>query len=296
MASLQDGLSRGLYDRIMLRGHGLVQGIRALILVGAVTQFLSFSSAAHAQGGLTLQQKVAKLIANERRAARQKPSFLYTSIERSDRTRGHLWTERVAEIPQGKLRFLIAEDGNALSSDGRSTEIERLKKIADNPGDFIRREQARQSDEEHALQMLDLLPRAFLFDSPGTDGHWLRINYHTNPAYVPQTYEERVLHAMSGTMLVDERTTRLHLLEGSLSSEVTFGYGLLATVHKGSSFATTRDPIAPDVWKTTSMDVHFDGRAIFFKTISRQQHSIHRDFKPIPGDLSIPRAIELLTR
>jgi hypothetical protein len=280
----------------MAREHGLGQRIRAVFLVGAVTPILFFASAAHAQGSPTLQQRVAALMANERSAARQKPSFLYTSIERSDRTHGHLWTERVAEIPQGKLRLLIAEDGNALSADRRSAEIARLKDIADKPDDFIRRELARKSDEEHALQMLDLLPRAFLFDSPGKDGRWLRINYHTNPAYVPQTFEERVLHAMSGTMLIDERTMRLHDLEGSLSSEVTFGYGLLATIHKGSRFATTRDPIAPDVWKTTSIDVHFDGRAIFFKTISRQQHSVHRDFMAIPGDLSIPRAIELLTR
>jgi hypothetical protein len=78
--------------------------------------------------------------------------------------------------------------------------------------------------------------------------------------------------------------------------DVTFGYGLLATIHKGSSFATTRDAVAPTIWKTTSISTHFDGRALFFKTIGRQQRSIHRDFQPLPADLSIHRAVELLTR
>jgi hypothetical protein len=278
--------------------RSLVQRIGASSLVGAgiFTTTLLLAPQIHAQGSLILQQRVATLMANERNAARQKPPFLYTSIERSDRTHSHLWTERVAEIPQGKLRYLIAEDGKPLSADRRNAEIGRLKVIADNPDDFIRHEQFRRNDEQHAQQMLELLPRAFLFDSPGNDGPWLRINYRPNPAYIPQTFEERVLHGMSGTMLIDERTMRLHDLEGNLRNEVTYGFGLLATIHKGSSFATTRDQIAPNIWKTTSVDIHFDGRAVFFKTISRHQHSIRRDFKALPGDLSIPRAIELLTR
>lgn len=254
-----------------------------------------FASQICAQGP-ALQQRVITLIANERSAAQQKPPFLYTSIERSDRTHGHLWTERVAEIPQGKLDYLIAEDGKPLSSDRRSAEMVRLKAIADRPGDFVRREQARKSDEQHALQMLELLPRAFLFESPGHDGPWLRINYYPNPTYIPKTFEERVLHGMSGTMLVDEHMTRLHHLEGRLSDEVTFAYGLVATIHRGSSFSTTRDLIAPNVWKTTSVDINVDGRALFFKTIGRQQHSVHRDFRPLAANLSIPQAIELLTR
>jgi hypothetical protein len=276
--------------------HSLVQRIRVFFLGTTTILTLLLSSPIHAEDNLILQQRVAMLMVNEREAAKQKPPFLYTSIERSDRTRGHLWTERVAEIPQGKLRYLIAEDGNPLSVDRRNAEIARIKAIADNPDEFIRHEQARKNDEQHAQQMLELLPRAFLFDSPGKDGPWLRINYHPNPAYIPKTFEERALHGMSGTMLIEERAMRLHDLEGSLSDDVTFGYGLLATIHKGSSFATTRDAIAPTIWKTTSISTHFDGRALFFKTIGRQQRSIHRDFQPLPADLSIHRAVELLTR
>lgn len=254
------------------------------------------ASPTYAQDSLILQKKVATLVTNEREAAKQKPLFLYTSIERSDRTRGHLWTERVAEVSQGKLRYLIAEDGQPLSADRHNAEIARLKAIEKNPDEFIRHERARKNDDEHALQVLELLPRAFLFDSPGKDGPWLRINYHPNPAYIPHTFEERALYGMSGTMLIDERMIRLHKLEGSLNDDVIFGYGLFATIRKDSSFATTRDPIAPAVWKTTSIDTRFDGRAMLFKTVSRRQHSIHRDFQPLPTNLSIPRAVELLTR
>jgi hypothetical protein len=101
---------------------------------------------------------------------------------------------------------------------------------------------------------------------------------------------------MSGTTLIDDHMMRLHELEGSLSDDVIFGYGLLATIHEGASFSTTRDLIAPNIWKTTSINTHLDGRALFFKTIGRQQQSFYCDFQPLPADLSIARAVELLTR
>jgi hypothetical protein len=42
--------------------------------------------------------------------------------------------------------------------------------------------------------------------------------------------EEKVLHAVSGTVLVDERTNQLHWIEGKIPADVNLGYGLLGTV------------------------------------------------------------------
>jgi hypothetical protein len=249
-----------------------------------------------AQARPDLEQMVKMVVANERSAAQNKPPFLYTSVERSDRTGGHVWTERVVEIPQGKLRYLLAEDGHPLSAGRQDQEISRLKMIAADPSDFIHREQSRKDDEERAERMLDLLPTAFLFDSPGNEGSYLRINFRPNPAYEPQTYEQRVLHSMSGFILIDSKTLRLRHLEGHLGSDVSFAYGLLATIRGGGEFSTTRDRIAPNMWKATLIDVHIDGRAILFKTISLHQHSEHEDFHPVPENLSIPEAIQLLEK
>jgi hypothetical protein len=253
-------------------------------------------TAVAAQTSENIQQMITTLVANERAAAQHKQHFLYTSVERSDRTGGHLWTDRVIETSQGRLRYLIGEDGHSLSPKHHAEELARLKAISDNPADFVRHEQARRNDERHAQQMLELLPRAFLFENGGTEGPYLSINFRPNPAYEPDTYEERVLHSMSGMMLIDPNTLRLHHLEGRLNNDVSFAYGLLATIHSGGGFETTRELIAPETWKTTLIDTHFDGRAIFFKTISLHQRSEHRDFQPVPANLTIPEAIQLLER
>ncbi|NYF53432.1 hypothetical protein [Tunturiibacter gelidoferens] len=144
--------------------------------------------------------------------------------------------------------------------------------------------------------MVDLLPRAFVFEDGGHEGSWLRINYKPNPNYIPQTFEERALHGMSGTLIVDGRSRRLHQLSGYLFDDVSYGYGVLGTIHRGTNFTTTRDLVGPGVWKTTLLDVKIDGRIALFKTIGRRQHSIHRDFQPLPLDISLSQAVALLLK
>ena len=96
--------------------------------------------------------------------------YMYLSEERSERTGGHLWNERVVETAMGKVRLLLAEDGKPLSAERQAAEKPKLEEIAAHPDEFQRREQAMKNDEEHAEQMLALLHKAFLFDEPQSGG------------------------------------------------------------------------------------------------------------------------------
>jgi hypothetical protein len=241
-------------------------------------------------------QIVATMLANEDTAALHKDHYAYLSDERSDRTGGHLWTEKVVETNVGKIRFLIAEDSQPLSPQRVAQERGRLAAIVADPEAFTRRSQSTKDDEAHARQMLALLPRAFLFSDPREDAGFLRIDFRPNPAYDTQSLEERILHAMSGTILIDPASMRLHHIEGRLPADVSIGFGILATIHAGSSFATTRDRLGQPDWKTTGLDTDIDGRAIFFKSIARKEHAAHSNFIRVPNELTIPQAVELVER
>jgi hypothetical protein len=270
---------------------------RALLFSFLVVGLGGFNDTnSHAQSSENLANVVRSVVSAEREASTQRPPFLYTSIETSDRTKGHEWTERVADIWEGRLRYLIAEDGQPLSASRRAEEMARIKSIAADPTSLRNSKQEQQNDEKHARQMIDLLPRAFVFEDGGHEGSWLRINYKPNPNYIPQSFEERALHGMNGTLIVDSRSRRLHQLNGYLFDDVSFGYGVLGTIHRGTNFTTTRDLVEPGVWKTTLLDVKIDGRIAFFKTIGRRQHSIHRDFQPLPLDISLSQAVALLLK
>jgi hypothetical protein len=238
---------------------------------------------------------VEKMVANENVAEQHRDHYLYLSTERSERTGGHLWIERVAETTAGKVRVLIAEDGQPLTPDRIAAERSRIADIAAHPEAFERRERALKNDEHHAKDMLDLLPKAFLFDAPSVEDGFTHIQFRPDPAYEPRSLEERVLHAMSGSILIDP-AMRLHEINGHLSEDVTIGFGLVATIKAGSNFRTTRERVAGDEWKTSMLDTDINGRAVFFKAIGKKEHAEHRDFKVLPNNLSLPDTVAALLR
>ena len=239
-------------------------------------------------------QLIATLLAHEQDATGKRGRYFYVSEERSDRTDGHLWRERVAETPWGKVRFLVAEDGQALTGARLAAERARVEAEAADPEGFKRQEAAKGDDEQHARSMLTLLPKAFLFDGPATDGETLRVGFRPNPSYQPQGLEERVLHGMSGTVLIDRGTVRLRGLEGKVPEDISIGFGLLATIKAGSNFETMRVPVGGIDWKTLTIHTDINGKAMFLKTIARKQESKHSDFKRIPNEITVAEAVKMV--
>ena len=239
---------------------------------------------------------IAAMLSHEDYDASHRGHFSYLSKERSDRTGGHLWTEKIVETTAGKLRMLVAVDGQPLSGDRASAEKARLAEIVARPDVFQKQEQARKDDEQHAKEMLDLLPKAFLFLNERPEGDFVRIDFKPNPDYLPQSMEERVLHGMTGSMLVDPQRARLHLIEGRLPQDMTIGFGLLARIHAGSNFSTKRESVFGNEWKTATVDTDIEGRAIFFKSIGKKEHAEHGDFKAISMNLTVAQAVEMLEK
>lgn len=261
--------------------------------VFALVALLLVPGVGFAQAAAGAKQIVTEMVANEDAAAQHRDHFEYMSNERSDRTGGRLWTEKVVETSAGKIRFLLAEDGKPLSADRVAVERGRLAAIAADPAAFARRSEGQKDDDTHAKQMLDVLPPGFLFGPVQQDGPDLRMDFHPNPEYQPKSIEEHLLHGMSGTVWVEAHAMRLHKLEGSLPADVNIGFGLLATIHAGSHFSTERDPMGAGQWKTTRIDSAIDGRAILFKTIARNQQTVRTEFHRVANDMSVPDAVAL---
>jgi hypothetical protein len=236
------------------------------------------------------------MLANENSASLHRDHYSYISKERSERTGGHLWTEKVVETDVGKVRILIEEDGQPLSPERASQERGRLAAIVADPTEFARKSRATRDDEAHARSMLSLATKAFLFSDPHPEGAFVRIDYRPNPEYQTQSIEERVLHCMSGSMLIDPRAMRLHHIEGRLPEDVTIGFGLLATIHAGSNFSTTRDRLGEPDWKTTQLDTDINGRIMFFRSIARKEHAEHSNFVRVSNDLSVAEAVAMVEK
>jgi hypothetical protein len=101
---------------------------------------------------------------------------------------------------------------------------------------------------------------------------------------------------MSGAVLVDERTKQLHRIEGKIPTDVSLGYGILGTVHAGSSFSTEHDMEPGGEWKNALVNTAIEGKAMLFKEIGRNEHIVHSEFKRLPDSISVTDAVELLER
>ena len=238
---------------------------------------------------------IATLVQHEDEASRHRGHYTYVSEERSERTGGHLWVERVAETNWGKVRYLVSADGQPLTGGPLAAEKARLAGIAADPEGFRRAEAGRVDDEQHAKQMLLLLPKAFLFDPPRKEGQFLRVAFRPNPGYSPAGMEERVLHAMAGSVLIDANTVRLRGIDGRMPGDVTVGFGL-ASIKAGSNFATTREHLEGSDWKTETLHSDINARALFLKTLARKQDTRHWNFQKIADGMTLPDAVAFLEK
>ena len=236
------------------------------------------------------------MVANEQNASAHRGYYSYESEERSDRTGQHLWVERVVETAQGRVRLLLSEDGQPLSQDRASQERERLQTDATHPDDFAKREASGANDEAHAKQMLQLLPKAFLFDPQVMDGSVVRLAYRPNPDYQPQSMEERVLRGMHGTVVIDRQMVRLREVDGRLDNDVSLGFGPFAIVKAGSNFDTLRMHVDGSDWKTEKTHTDITGRALMLKSLGRKGDIKRAGYHRVGDHLSVAEAVAMLER
>lgn len=264
-----------------------------LVWYRGVAVVLAMMAGATAQGQ-SPKETVEQMIVREKAAAAARSNYIYTATERSERTGGHLWTERIVETPFGRVRRLLFEDGTAISADRARQEHDRLANDATHPDAFIKREKSEMNEEAHGRQILEMLPKGFFLENMREQDGDLRIDYRPNPAYSPTTTEEKILHGMSGYLLIDRKEMRLHYVEGRLPADLGVGFGLV-NVKAGSYFLTQKAPELGQ-WRTVRVVSDVRAKAILLKSISRNQNVERKDFERVPDNLTVAQAVVLVEK
>ncbi len=236
---------------------------------------------------------VATMAANEVAAKGRDTHYSYIAEEVSSRTGGHLWREKVVETDDGPLHRLLAVDGKALSPTEAKAEEDRISRLISDPSAFRAENLAHKGDESHAAQLLGLLPKAFLITGAGEQNGCAQFNFRPNPAFQPSTYEQRVAHAMEGTVSLKQPENRLCVLTATIATPVEFGFGFLGRIEKGGHFSLERIPVDSVHWKSDRISVHIAGRILLLKSITRDQDVKRLDIHIIPQQLSLGQAAQL---
>lgn len=257
--------------------------------------FLLWPSAnAHAQESFSSpKQLVDAMLAQEN--AKHGDHYMYTSEERSDRTGGHLWTERIVEMPTGRLHWLIAEDGKPISPDRVEEQRTRLNELASNPDEFARVEGEEKKAELHDRQMLNMLSSAFILENVRRNGPEWTVSFRPDPDYSPSGMEAKVLHAMTGTLAIDAKDLRLTRIQASLPQDFSVGFGLLATIKQGSHFESQREKIDGH-WRTVHVLTDIRGKAALFKSVAKSSDVKRSHFQYLDTDVTPAQAVALLEK
>jgi hypothetical protein len=263
------------------------------LLISGLPSIAQSTEVQSASGQLTPLQVVTAMVRNEKQARQHRTFFRYTSVERSERTGGHLWKENVVETPDGLLRRLVEEDGKPLTPDRTAEEDRHIAALVADPEALRDADADRRADEARLEKILDILPKVFLFTADGMQDDCVRVAFRPNPAFTPSSYDERIVHGLAGTILVRMPAERLCGIEGHLIDRVSFGFGILGHIEKDSRFRVSRTPVTATDWKSTRVEVHLDGKILLLKSISRDQDAHHSGAEPLPPHLSLAQAAAL---
>lgn len=239
-------------------------------------------------------QIVNQMLQAETAAWNGRQHFLYRNQERSNRTDGHLWDELVVETSDGSMQRLVSEDGKPLSGTQKQSEDRRIASLANRPNELRRKTQRRRDDEARMPELLKDIPRMFLFQTVGSEGNYARIAFQPNPSFHEESYQDRVVHAMAGMLIIHTKDMRLCELDAHLEHKVEFGFGILGMLSDKTYLSLVRENVSTGQWTTTKLSVHLDGSILLLKSISRDLDSARYDFKPVAHDLKVAEAAAIL--
>lgn len=260
----------------------------AMLVVLVVTQG---ACSAYSEPPIPAGQLVREVVYNELNDHARHGYWRYW-VERQSQA-GTL-TEDQVETADGPIARLALINGRELTPEAEQQEQERLGRLLSSRDEQVRQSRLYDEDEERIGRILDLLPTAFVYEYDGEESSCYRLRFRPNPVVEAHTTEARIFHAMSGSLWVDARSKRLARLEGHVDENVDFGFGILGRLYKGGSVRLVREQVSATEWKTKSLEVHMNIRALLVKTFARETNEVRGGFVPVPAGMSMEQGLALL--
>jgi hypothetical protein len=215
-------------------------------------------------------------------------------------------TKLIVETRDGMAGMLIAINDKPLTPEQRQGEEARLSDLAHNPEALKKKQKSEKEDAERETRIMKALPDAFLYEPDvstvgtqtiGKPGDQLvRLKFRPNPKYTPPSHVEQVLTGMQGYLLIDADQHRIARIDGTLTKEVGFGWGILGHLDRGGHFLVEQTEVIQGDWEVTHMSLSFTGKELLFKSLNIRSDEVFSDFRPAPSNLNFAQGVELLKK
>jgi len=105
-----------------------------------------------------------------------------------------------------------------------------------------------------------------------------------------------VLTGMQGYILIDTNRHRIAKIDGTLSQEVRFGWGVLGHLDRGGHFLVEQAEVIKGDWEITRMSLSFTGKVLLFKSLNFKSDEVFTNFRSVPSNLNFVQGVELLRK
>jgi len=215
-------------------------------------------------------------------------------------------TKLMVETRDGMAGMAVAVNGKPLTPEQRQAEKDRLAGLVNNPEHLKKKQKVEKEDTERITRIVKALPDAFLYESDGTvvgnqeigkvGDQLVRLKFRPNPKYSPPSHVEQVLAGMEGYLLIDADQHRIAKIDGTLSKEVSFGWGILGHLDRGGHFLVEQAEVVKGDWEVTHMTLGFTGKELLFKSLHIKSDEVFSNFRAVPSNLSFSQGVELLMK
>ncbi|QEE26632.1 hypothetical protein FTW19_00585 [Terriglobus albidus] len=196
----------------------------------------------------------------------------------------------VIETDSGAIKKKIRTDGRPLTPAELAAEDRKITEFVSSPSEQEKQRKSGREDDKRAEEMLRMMPDAFYWSIKSESPEATTLAFVPNPNFTPPSMEARVFAAMSGEIVLDKAQHRLKLMHGTLTNDVTFGWGLFGRMKKGGTFSVERHEVKPGVWLIVETHVHIEGKALLFKSISEQEDEVKSGFRLTPDAMTLQQA------
>ena len=267
--------------------------IQAQIVAGLALVFLVPTVSGYPAGAPRDARAFVKMIVTNELKADANDHSLWIYKDDNKVPDGHT-VKIVIQTAEGHLSKMIQKNGRPLTPDQQKADEQKTQLFVTDPSAREKQKHDDQEDSDKAAALTKLLPDAFLWSFAGKNGELTTLHFKPDPKFNPPTRESRVFAAMEGTMVVNTKQKRIQHLQGTLTQDVDFGYGLLGKLNKGGTFEVIRTQVGPGIWDITTTHIHIHGHALIFKSIGEEQDEITSHYHRTPKSLSLEAAAKML--
>jgi hypothetical protein len=203
-------------------------------------------------------------------------------------------TRSVIETIEGRADRIVAFDEEPLAPDQVGKQEHRLRKLLTDRNARKRELEEQKAELRRRVRMMEAFPQALLFEPageapPGT----LKFSFQPNPEFTPQNRETQVYRGMQGTVWIDAQQERIVRIEGVLTRDVSFGWGILGKLHKGGKYEIAQEQVSAGVWRIARLDLDLKGR-VFLGGLRLLRKEHNTQFERTPEEMTYREAVEVL--